>query len=86
MREHRVTLSQLTLMGSADGLLSFGVGLLVGGWLSTSHRRALGTALLVTGALSAIPVAFMMLKKPKPATPQPSARPKVNNAAARLIH
>jgi hypothetical protein len=62
MREHRLTLPEVALIGATRGALGFGAGLLVANKL-VKHRTAVGAALLIGGLLSTIPLAYRLFRK-----------------------
>ncbi len=62
MREHRITLPELALIAGTRGMIGFGVGLLISDRLRSDQRRAVGLTLLVTGALSTIPLGLMLFR------------------------
>jgi hypothetical protein len=84
MRETRISLPELGMVAMTRGALGVGIGLLLSGWLGGSARRAVGWALVVTGALTTIPIALEVLHKtrvsqargPVDAYPVPSDRPR----------
>jgi hypothetical protein len=67
MREHRVTLPELALIAGTRGMIGFGAGLLASAHLHRDRRKAVGLALLVTGVLSTIPLAFMLFRRARAA-------------------
>jgi len=60
MREHRVTLPELALIGGTRGMIGLGAGLLISEYLGFDRRRLVGWSLLVIGALSTIPIALRL--------------------------
>jgi hypothetical protein len=64
MRETHVTLPELALIGGTRVALGAGLGLLLAERLPEAQRRAVGWTLLLTGALSTIPLAFEVLGRP----------------------
>ena len=58
MRETRITIPELVLIGATRGLAGAGLGLLLANRLSDDQRRAVGWSLFLIGALSTIPLAF----------------------------
>jgi hypothetical protein len=58
MRETRITLPELILVGATRAALGGGLGLLLADRLSPERRRAVGWTLFLVGALSTIPLAF----------------------------
>ena len=61
MRETRVTLPELALIGGTRAALGAGLGLLLANRMSESQRRAVGWTLFLFGALTTIPLAFEIL-------------------------
>ena len=62
MRETRLTLPEIGLIGATRGLLGAGIGLLLGGRLRRAQRTWVGAVLVAIGALSTIPLAFRVRK------------------------
>lgn len=62
MREHRVTLPEIALIGGTRVMIGLGVGLLIADRLDADQRRTLGLPLLAVGALSTIPLALRVLR------------------------
>ena len=63
MRETRITIPDLALIGATRAMMGLGIGLLIAGRLGRQRRRAVGATLLAIGALSTIPLAFEVLGK-----------------------
>ena len=63
MREDCVSLPELGLIAVTRGMIGFGAGLLVSRRLAHDRRKAVGWALLVTGALSTIPLAVRVFRR-----------------------
>ena len=61
MRETRITIPELVLIGATRGLAGAGLGLLLANRLSDEQRRAVGWSLFLIGAFSTIPLAFEVL-------------------------
>jgi hypothetical protein len=61
MRETRITLPELVLIGGTRAALGAGLGLLLASRLSEDQRRAVGWTLFLVGALSTIPLAFEVI-------------------------
>jgi hypothetical protein len=61
MRETRITLPELALVGGTRAILGAGLGLLLADRLPRDTRRAVGWTLFLVGALSTIPLAFEVL-------------------------
>lgn len=63
MRETRISLPELGLIAMTRAALGIGVGLLVSDRISAGARRAVGWALVASGALVTIPLALEVLHK-----------------------
>jgi hypothetical protein len=63
MKETRLSLPELALVGGTRAILGLGVGLLLANRLSAAQRRPLGLALLAIGALTTIPLAVEVLSR-----------------------
>jgi hypothetical protein len=61
MRETRVTLPELALIGGTRAALGAGIALLLADRLPVDQRRAVGWSLLLFGVLTTIPLAFEVL-------------------------
>jgi uncharacterized membrane protein YfcA len=61
MRETRVTLPELALIGGTRAALGAGLGLLLADRLSEEQRRAIGWTLLLVGAITTVPLALEVL-------------------------
>jgi hypothetical protein len=61
MRETRISLAELALVGGTRVALGAGLGLLLAGRLSHDQRRAAGWTLFLIGALTTVPLAFELL-------------------------
>ena len=61
MREARVSLPELALIGGTRAMLGAGLGLLLADRLPEDQRRAVGWTLFLIGGLSTIPLAFEVL-------------------------
>jgi hypothetical protein len=68
MREARITLPELALIGGTRAALGAGLGLLLADRLPEAQRKAVGWTLFLVGALTTIPLAVEILGKPR-ATP-----------------
>jgi len=64
MRERTITFPELALIGGTRGMLGVGIGLLLAGQLSDRQRKRLALPLIAVGALSTIPLAIHLLRKP----------------------
>ena len=58
LKERKVTIPELILVGGTRAAIGLGVGLLVKDKLNKDQRKAAGLALLIIGALSTIPLAI----------------------------
>ena len=65
MRELRMALPELALIGATRGMLGAGIGLLVAGKFGSDRRKVIGIVLAALGALSTIPLALMVHKRSK---------------------
>ena len=63
MRKHSVSLPEIILIAATRGMIGFGAGLLISERLGHDRRRAVGWALLTTGALSTIPLAIRLFRR-----------------------
>ena len=63
MRETRISIPELVLVGASRVLLGVGVGLLIADRFGRERRIAVGGTLFAIGALSTIPLAFEVLGK-----------------------
>jgi hypothetical protein len=61
MRETRITLPELALIGGTRAALGAGLGLLLAHRLSEDQRRAVGWTLFLVGAISTVPLAMEVL-------------------------
>jgi hypothetical protein len=69
MRERRLTLPELGLMGGTRAALGAGLGLLLADRLDREQRRAVGWTLLLIGIATTVPLAMEVLGRPPlPAT------------------
>ena len=66
MRETRVTLPELALIGGTRAALGAGIGLLLADCLTQDQRRAVGWTLLLVGAISTVPLAVEILAGLRP--------------------
>jgi len=75
MRQPRLTMLELALIGATRGMLGAGLGLLLAGRIPRDRRVVVGTVLVAVGALSTIPLAIRVFR----------SRPALeNNGHARL--
>ncbi|PYS53587.1 MAG: hypothetical protein DMF76_27905 [Acidobacteria bacterium] len=63
MKERKVTIPELILIGSTRVALGLGIGLLIKDKLNKDQRKAAGLALLIVGAVTTIPLAIEVLSK-----------------------
>ena len=60
MKRTEIALPELGLIASTRGLLGAGIGLLLADRISNKQRKAVGWTLLLIGALSTIPLAWLV--------------------------
>jgi hypothetical protein len=65
----QVTGPELALVAGTRGILGAGIGLLVAGRLSDDQRRIVGRGLLAIGAITTIPLALQIFRRPQLAKP-----------------
>jgi hypothetical protein len=63
MKERRLTLPEIMLIGGTRIALGAGIALLLAQKLSSDQRRGAGWALLAVGAVSSIPLVITVLGK-----------------------
>jgi hypothetical protein len=61
MKERRLTLPEIGLIGGTRGLLGAGIALLLADRLNDDQRKAIGWTLFLVGAISTIPLAINVL-------------------------
>lgn len=61
LKERRVTVPELMLIGGTRVALGLGLGLLIKDRLNKDQRKAAGVALLIVGALTTVPLAIEVL-------------------------
>jgi hypothetical protein len=69
MRETRITLPELALIGGTRAALGAGLGLLLADRLEAGQRRAVGWTLLLIGAATTIPLAIEVLGGSRQSSP-----------------
>ena len=63
LKERKVTIPELMLIGGTRVALGLGIGLLMKDKLNKDQRKAAGLALLIVGAVTTIPLAIEVLSK-----------------------
>ena len=63
MKEIRITMPELALIGGTRGMLGAGVGLLLADKLGKEQRRAVGWTLFLVGVVTTVPLAMEVLGK-----------------------
>jgi len=63
LKERKVTIPELMLIGGTRVALGLGIGLLIRDKLNKDQRKAAGLALLIIGAVTTIPLAIEVLSK-----------------------
>ena len=63
MREKRLTIPEIMLIGGTRVALGLGLGLLIADKLNRDARKAAGWALVAVGVLSTVPLAMNVLGK-----------------------
>jgi ABC-type anion transport system duplicated permease subunit len=63
LKERKVTIPELMLIGGTRVALGLGIGLLIKDKLNKDQRQAAGLALLIVGAITTIPLAIEVLSK-----------------------
>jgi hypothetical protein len=63
MRETRLTLPEVGMIGATRGLLGAGVALLLADRVPEARRKTVGWTLFSIGALTTLPLAFMVLSR-----------------------
>lgn len=61
MKERRLTLPEIGLIGGTRGMLGAGIALLLADRLNDDQRKAVGWTLFLVGAISTIPLAINVL-------------------------
>ncbi|MEN3334229.1 MAG: hypothetical protein V7641_3594 [Blastocatellia bacterium] len=65
MKERRLTLPEIGLIGGTRALLGAGIALLLADKLNNDQRKAVGWTLFLVGAISTIPLAVNVLGRAK---------------------
>jgi hypothetical protein len=65
MSERGFTIPEIILIAGTRVALGAGLGLLIAGKLSSDTRKGAGWALLAVGALTSIPIAVSVVRKPQ---------------------
>jgi len=63
LKERKVTIPELMLIGGTRVALGLGIGLLIKDRLNKDQRKAAGLALLIVGAATTLPLAIEVLCK-----------------------
>ena len=63
LKERKVTIPELMLIGGTRVALGLGIGLLIKDKLNKDQRQAAGLALVIVGAVTTIPLAIEVLTK-----------------------
>jgi hypothetical protein len=63
MKTSKLTLPEIALIAGTRGMIGAGAGLLLAGRLNDDQRKSIGWTLLITGAISTIPLAIEVLSK-----------------------
>jgi hypothetical protein len=63
MRETKLTIPQVALIGGTRGMLGAGIALLLADKLDRNQRRAVGWTLFLIGAISTVPLALKVLNR-----------------------
>lgn len=63
MRETKLTIQQVALIGGTRGMLGAGIALLLADKLDPGRRRAVGWTLFLIGAVSTVPLALKVLNR-----------------------
>ena len=89
MRKTEISFPELGLIAGTRGILGAGLGLLLGGRLNESQRKAVGWTLFLVGALSTIPLALQVFGKQRSAhhdAREPDVRRKNSVHRNRVAH
>ena len=63
MRETKLTIPQVALIGGTRGMLGAGIALLLADKLDRNRRREVGWTLFLIGAISTVPLALKVLNR-----------------------
>jgi hypothetical protein len=63
LKERKVTIPELMLIGGTRVALGLGIGLLIKDKLNKDQRKAAGLVLVIVGAVTTIPLAIEVLSK-----------------------
>ena len=63
MRETKLTIPQVALIGGTRGMLGAGIALLLADKLDPGQRRAVGWTLFLIGAISTVPLELKVLHR-----------------------
>ena len=63
MRETKLTIPQVALIGGTRGMLGAGIALILADKLDRNQRRAVGWTLFLIGAISTVPLAIEVLSR-----------------------
>ena len=63
LKERKVTIPELMLIGGTRVALGLGIGLLIRDKLNKDQRRAAGLALVIVGVVTTIPLAIEVLSQ-----------------------
>lgn len=72
MKKTQVTFPELALIAGTRAMLGAGIGLLLAGRMPDGERKAVGWTLLLTGAISTIPLALEVLGGERASPEEPS--------------
>jgi hypothetical protein len=61
MKQHEVTIPQISLIAGTRAMLGAGIALLLSEKLNDEQRRAIGWTLVAVGALTTIPLVLQLL-------------------------
>ena len=68
MKERRLTLPEIGLIGGTRAALGAGIALLLSDKLNDDQRKAVGWTLFLVGAISTLPLAINVLGRGEPET------------------